>query len=150
VFPSQILYALFFLAIYSVLPTQKGFFHYWFEWFILSYRKLKRNEVGEMMSNEHAVEMFRKTIPLFQALGDPVRQDLVLLLAEKVKMNVTDIANQSPMSRPTVSHHLKILRGAGIVGTEKRGKEIFYFLTLDQTVVQLKQLINIIEQECIL
>ncbi len=54
------------------------------------------------------------------------------------------------MSRPTVSHHLKILREAGIVGTEKKGKEIFYFLTLDQTVLQLKQLINIIEDECIL
>ncbi|MDM5317802.1 metalloregulator ArsR/SmtB family transcription factor [Fictibacillus sp. b24] len=103
-----------------------------------------------MMSNEYAVEMFRKTIPLFQALGDPVRQDLVLLLAETDKMNVTDIASQSPMSRPTVSHHLKILREAGLVGTEKKGKEIFYFLTLDQTVVQLKQLISIIEDECIL
>jgi ArsR family transcriptional regulator, arsenate/arsenite/antimonite-responsive transcriptional repressor len=102
------------------------------------------------MSNEYAVDMFRKTIPLFQALGDPVRQDLVLLLAETEKMNVTDIAGQSPMSRPTVSHHLKILREAGVVGTEKRGKEIFYFLTLEQTVVQLKQLINIIEEECIL
>ncbi|WNB91475.1 metalloregulator ArsR/SmtB family transcription factor [Bacillus sp. NEB1478] len=107
-------------------------------------------KVGEMMSNDYAVNMFRKTIPLFQALGDPVRQDLVLVLAETEKMNVTDIANASPMSRPTVSHHLKILREAGIVGTEKKGKEIFYFLTLDQTVLQLKQLINIIEDECIL
>jgi len=99
---------------------------------------------------QKTVEFFRQCIPMFQALGDEVRQDILIMLAETEGLNVNQIAERSPMSRPNISHHLKILRQAGLVKPEKKGTEVFYSLELNETVKQLKQLIGFIEEECFL
>jgi ArsR family transcriptional regulator len=101
------------------------------------------------MENNRALEVFRSCLPLFQALGDKVRQDIVILLIQHEALNVSQIAEKSPMSRPTISHHLKILRDAGLVVSEKRGTENYYSLTLDVPLSLLKQLIQVAEDECI-
>lgn len=101
------------------------------------------------MENNRALEVFRSCLPLFQALGDKVRQDIVILLIQHEALNVSQIAEKSPMSRPTISHHLKILRDAGLVVSEKRGTENYYSLTLDVPLSFLKQLIQVAEEECI-
>lgn len=64
---------------------------------------------------------------LLGALADPARQDLVQLLARE-ELNVGDIADRVTLSRPTVSHHLGILKRAGLVRTRKDGREVFYRL----------------------
>jgi DNA-binding transcriptional ArsR family regulator len=80
---------------------------------------------------------------LLDALADPARQDLVQVLA-RAELNVTDIAARVTLSRPTVSHHLGILKRAGLVRTRKDGREVFYRLdkpritaTLDGLVASL-------------
>ena len=77
---------------------------------------------------------FRECLPLFQAFGDPGRQDIILLLADVQSMNVNQIAEQLTISRPTISHHLKTLRAAGLVSSERRGTENFYTLQIDEAV----------------
>lgn len=69
-----------------------------------------------------------KTSKIFVALGDEHRQRIVLMFDKDEKLNVSQIANASTLSRPTVSHHLKILLEAGVLKTEKVGKEVFYWL----------------------
>lgn len=96
------------------------------------------------------LELFQACTPIFQALGDPVRQQLILLLAQHERLNVTMLAAESPMSRPTISHHLKILRQAGIVNSVKEGTEQFYSLKFDPWLDRLKKLIEAVEQECTL
>ena len=100
-------------------------------------------------AKDRALETFRQTIPLFQALGDAVRQDIILLLAEHEQLNVNQIAEQSPMSRPTISHHLKILRDVGLVEVKPKGTENFYSLHFIESVDLLKKLIQVVEEECI-
>jgi ArsR family transcriptional regulator, arsenate/arsenite/antimonite-responsive transcriptional repressor len=99
-------------------------------------------------SQDEAIRLFQDCTPLFNALGDPVRQQLILLLAQAERLNVGQLAAGSPMSRPTISHHLKILRQAGIVKAEKAGTEQFYSLTLEDLVGKLKQLVQVVENEC--
>ena len=91
---------------------------------------------------------FRECLPLFQAFGDPGRQDIILLLAEVESMNVNQIAEQLTISRPTISHHLKTLRAAGMVSSERRGTENFYTLQIDDAVVLLKELVAQVEIAC--
>jgi ArsR family transcriptional regulator, arsenate/arsenite/antimonite-responsive transcriptional repressor len=91
---------------------------------------------------------FRDCLPLFQAFGDIGRQDIILLLAEVESMNVNQIAEQLTLSRPTISHHLKTLRGAGLVSSERRGTENFYTLRIDAAVDRLKELIVQVEASC--
>ena len=63
---------------------------------------------------------------VFTALGEEHRQRILLLFEKDEELNVSQIAAVSTLSRPTVSHHLKILRQAGILLAEKRGKEVWY------------------------
>ncbi|KEZ49007.1 MULTISPECIES: ArsR/SmtB family transcription factor [Metabacillus] len=97
---------------------------------------------------DQAIDTFRSCIPLFHALGDPARQDIILLLAETERLTVNEIADQSRLSRPAISHHLKILKDQGLVVTEQQGTKRFYSLTLEDSVSMLKKLISLVEETC--
>lgn len=95
-----------------------------------------------------ASDVFRGCIPLFNTLSDPVRQDIILLLAERQPLSVNEIAEQSNLSRPAISHHLKILRDNHLVSIDQQGTQRYYSLSLQQGVEQLKQLVKTVEKEC--
>jgi ArsR family transcriptional regulator len=64
-----------------------------------------------------------------KALGDPVRLQLVDVLRKHAgKVCVCELVPLFDLSQPTVSHHLKVLREAGIVGSERRGLWAYYFV----------------------
>lgn len=65
---------------------------------------------------------------VFTALGDEHRQRILLLFEKDERLNVGQIAEVSTLSRSTVSHHLKILREAGVLGSEKIGKEVWFWI----------------------
>jgi len=62
----------------------------------------------------------------FRALGDPARQKMLALLEDGGEMCVAVVARHFTMTQPSVSHHLRILKDAGLVTAEKRGKEVYY------------------------
>jgi ArsR family transcriptional regulator, arsenate/arsenite/antimonite-responsive transcriptional repressor len=67
-----------------------------------------------------------------KALGDPVRLQLVDVLRRHAgKVCVCELVPLFDLSQPTVSHHLKVLREAGIVGCERRGLWAYYFVIPD-------------------
>jgi ArsR family transcriptional regulator len=99
---------------------------------------------------QQAIDVFRACIPLFQTFSDPARQDIILLLAEHETLSVNEIADQSVLSRPAISHHLKILRDNRLVQIEQKGTQRYYSLSLETSVEQLKELIKLVEEECIL
>ena len=99
---------------------------------------------------QQAIDVFRACIPLFQTFSDPARQDIILLLAEHETLSVNEIADQSILSRPAISHHLKILRDNRLVQIEQKGTQRYYSLSLETSVEQLKELIKLVEEECII
>ncbi len=65
-----------------------------------------------------------------KALGDPTRLRMLDLLAQQpAPLCVCDITDQFPQNQPTISHHLKLLRQAGLIETEKRGIWAYYWAT---------------------
>jgi ArsR family transcriptional regulator, arsenate/arsenite/antimonite-responsive transcriptional repressor len=67
-----------------------------------------------------------------KALGDPVRLQLVDVLRKHAgKVCVCELVPLFDLSQPTVSHHLKVLRDAGIVGSERQGLWAYYFVIPD-------------------
>jgi ArsR family transcriptional regulator len=67
-----------------------------------------------------------------KALGDPVRIQLVdVLKVHAGKVCVCELVPLFDLSQPTVSHHLKVLRQAGIVGSEREGLWAYYFVSPD-------------------
>lgn len=66
---------------------------------------------------------------MFKALGHPVRLQIVDLLSRfEGQVCVCDVESQFDLSQPTISHHLKILREAGLVQAEQRGLWVYYYL----------------------
>jgi ArsR family transcriptional regulator, arsenate/arsenite/antimonite-responsive transcriptional repressor len=67
-----------------------------------------------------------------KALGDPVRLQLVDVLRKHAgKVCVCELVPLFDIAQPTLSHHLKILRQAGIVDAERRGLWAYYYVRLD-------------------
>ncbi|MBS1191139.1 MAG: hypothetical protein H6R10_2931 [Rhodocyclaceae bacterium] len=65
---------------------------------------------------------------VFAALGDEHRQRILLLFDKGERLNVGQIAEVSTLTRSTVSHHLKILREAEVLASEKIGKEVWFWI----------------------
>jgi ArsR family transcriptional regulator len=67
-------------------------------------------------------------VRLLAALADPTRLAIVRQLAAEQDVCACDFTSCCDVSQPTVSHHLKVLREAGVVTSERRGQWIFYRL----------------------
>jgi len=66
---------------------------------------------------------------LFRALGDATRLELVGILAARGReLCVCELESHFDLSQPTVSHHLRILREAGVVSAQRRGTWVYYSL----------------------
>jgi ArsR family transcriptional regulator, arsenate/arsenite/antimonite-responsive transcriptional repressor len=71
-----------------------------------------------------------------KALGDPIRLQLVDVLRKHAgKVCVCELVPLFDLSQPTVSHHLKVLREAGVVGSERRGLWAYYYVHPDSLEV---------------
>ena len=78
----------------------------------------------EPLSAEQSIELAR----LFKAMGDPVRLRLLSLIAshEGGEACVCDLSGVFELTGPTISHHLKVLREAGLISGERRGTWVYY------------------------
>ena len=86
---------------------------------------------------------------VFKAISDPNRRKILKLLRKK-DMTAGDISDHLSMSKPSISHHLNILKQADLVQDERKGQYIYY--SLNSTVFQdllrwLNDLMEINEKE---
>lgn len=93
-----------------------------------------RQAVGVDMADLKGITRF------LTAIGDPVRLQILYLLGDQGRRNVGDIASQFRLSRPAISHHLKVLKDADVIASEKVGQEVFYWLERDRIVASLQAL----------
>lgn len=89
-------------------------------------------------------------VPVLKALADPKRLEILRLLREpgccslmskNMGMCACDIESRVKLSQPTVSHHMGILRKAGLVEAEKHGQWMWYRRN-DRTLKQLAQVLG--------
>ncbi|MEU7088620.1 ArsR/SmtB family transcription factor [Streptomyces achromogenes] len=83
------------------------------------------------LDEEQAVDLAR----VFKALGDPVRLRLLSMIASQAggEVCVCDLTPAFDLSQPTISHHLKLLRQAGLIDCERRGTWVYYWLLPETT-----------------
>ena len=97
---------------------------------------------------QQIMSLMRQCIPIFTVLSDENRHKILQLLLENGKMNVNDITEHLHLSRPAVSHHLKIMLQAHAISIEQIGKERFYSIAMADAITQLKQLTDLMEKHC--
>jgi len=83
----------------------------------------------------------RKAVLVLRAVNHKLRQKIVDLLEENEMMTVTDIYIKLRLEQSVASQHLAILRRAGVVSTERRGKFINYSLDRDR-LAQISRLVE--------
>ncbi|WP_031087399.1 ArsR/SmtB family transcription factor [Streptomyces sp. NRRL WC-3549] len=83
------------------------------------------------MDEDQAVELAK----VFKALGDPVRLRLLSMIASRAggEVCVCDLTPSFDLSQPTISHHLKLLKQAGLIASERRGTWVYYRLLPETT-----------------
>lgn len=85
---------------------------------------------------------WRDVSALFVALGDEQRQRILLTFEPGERLNVTQIVSASSLSRTAVSHHLKVLRQAGALQSEKVGKEVYFWIAKENIVGLLQRVLE--------
>jgi len=80
---------------------------------------------GAAPSDAHA---FAGHAQCFKALSEPARVAIVNRLASRGEACVCELVNVLDLAQPTVSHHLRVLREAGLIEQERRGTWMFYRL----------------------
>ncbi len=82
--------------------------------------------VDQALTESTAVDLARG----FKALGDPVRLRLLSLIAARGggETCVCDLTDAFAVKGPTISHHLKVLREAGLIDCERRGTWVYYWV----------------------
>lgn len=113
-------------------------------------------------------KLFHNCMPLFIALGDEVRLSIIGVLARAglyddhgkdiaaaldgyrpvraPGMNVKEITEHTSLSRPAISHHLKILKEAGLVNVRREGTANYYYLTIADSTKELRTLGRYLEE----
>ncbi len=111
------------------------------------------------MQAEEFNQLFLSCMPIFIALGDEVRLSIIEGLARtglydnqgndvanirgglnvrpRQGMNVKEITEMTRLSRPAISHHLKILKDAGLINVRQVGTANYYYLTIGDSTKKL-------------
>lgn len=97
--------------------------------------------------SQRSMGILKECIPVFSMLQDENRQQILLMLFDNKELSVSEITEKLSLSRPAVSHHLKLLLDNGLVFVRKEGKERYYRINLEDSLSLLKQLVASIEQD---
>ena len=80
----------------------------------------------------------------FKAIGDPIRWQIVEQIATQAEYPCAELEDMLPVSKPTISYHVKILTQVGLVAVTKRGRNYYYTLrreVLQQMIDELQHLV---------
>lgn len=98
-----------------------------------------------MTSLRLAANLYRKA-PLFAALGDRTRLELLIQLGEVESMSISHLADQRAMTRQAITKHLRVMEKAGLVRAKKCGREQLYCLR-PEAIKEVQQTLNAISNQ---
>lgn len=80
----------------------------------------------KMSKSRKGIYLCEECSEFFNAFADKTRQDIIMIFVNQKELCASDIAGNFTLSRPTISHHLNLLKRAKILNARKDGKEIYY------------------------
>ncbi|GAC44028.1 ArsR/SmtB family transcription factor [Paenibacillus popilliae] len=94
-----------------------------------------------------SLDILNECIPVFEMLKDKQRQQILVYLTEKGQLTVNEIVELSNLSRPAISHHLKLLLQSELVSFEKIGTQRIYRAELQTSILRLRDLIDALQRD---
>jgi ArsR family transcriptional regulator, arsenate/arsenite/antimonite-responsive transcriptional repressor len=87
-------------------------------------------------------------LELLNALSDVTRQEILKVISGQTEICVNDIAANFDLSRPTISHHLNLMRRVKLLNSRKEGKEIYYSFNKTYVINILESFLNELKKCC--
>lgn len=113
------------------------------DWSALGGATPVKRRVARKSVDSSDIYLFKTEV--LRALTDETRQGIIILLGKHKSLCVNDLAAHFNVSRPTVSHHLQVLKQAKVVSSVKMGKEMHYALSLRNIRRALHSLSRVID-----
>ena len=107
----------------------------------------EENGRAEHPADRCSIAILNDCIPMFEALKDPTRQQIVVHLLQHGPQTVGEIAQVSPLSRTAVSHHVKLLEQAGLLSITKVATRRICQVRSDEALGLLKGLVAALESD---
>jgi DNA-binding transcriptional ArsR family regulator len=85
---------------------------------------------------------WRNIAKVYTALGDEHRQRILLTFEPGERLNVGQIVAVSTLSRSAVSHHLRLLREAGVLQSRKEGKEVYFWINKEFLIAAMETVVG--------
>jgi DNA-binding transcriptional ArsR family regulator len=89
---------------------------------------------------------WRNISKVYAALGDEHRQRILLTFEPGERLNIGQIVGVATLSRTAVSHHLRILREAGVLQSRKEGKEVYFWINKDFLIEAMETVVGYIKR----
>jgi DNA-binding transcriptional ArsR family regulator len=89
---------------------------------------------------------WRNISKVYAALGDEHRQRILLTFEPGERLNIGEIVAVSTLSRTAVSHHLRILREAGVLQSRKEGKEVYFWINKKFLIEAMETVVEFIRR----
>lgn len=100
-----------------------------------------------MKSTVTIPQEFQNTAAIFIALGDEHRQRILLAFEKGEKLNILQIVSTTTLSRTAITHHLKVLHSAGVLNSEKNGKEVYFWINSTAVIEALQGVLTYLKHE---
>ncbi len=97
--------------------------------------------------SKQTMALMEQCAPIFSMLQDDRRREIMQVLFDRGELSVSELTDQMSLSRPAVSHHLKLLLDAHLLYVRKEGKERFYKINLLPSLTLLKQLTQSLDDD---
>jgi len=102
---------------------------------------LNRSTNYTMNISEGEFQHYDQVAEMLKTMGHTLRISIIKLLCEKEKLSVTEIFTKLGIEQAVASHHLRLLKSAGIVAAQKDGKHSYYYI-LDPVISKIYKLIK--------
>lgn len=97
--------------------------------------------------SQKTMQLLDQSAPIFDMLRDENRRQIILQLFDHHELSVSELTASLELSRPAVSHHLKLMLDAGLVLYRKNGKERIYRLNLTPAYQLLEELLDSLKKD---
>ncbi|MHC5111555.1 MAG: ArsR/SmtB family transcription factor [Planctomycetota bacterium] len=102
--------------------------------------------ISKGKDRKHLFGALRRNVPLFAALGDETRLTLLIRLSDGTLLSISRLTEGSTLTRQAITKHLRILEGAGLVRSVRRGREKLFQLEPD-SLEQARNALESISQQ---
>lgn len=97
--------------------------------------------------SQKSMALLEECIPVFTMLQDKKRQQILIDLFDHGEMTVVEITKRLAISRPTVSHHLKLMLDAKLLSVRQEGKERYYRVDARESISKLGKLLQSLKDD---